>query len=227
MRYICLPRMSSIQASATRHVQIYRNEYSLTHQISLPNMNPDTTGKRSNGSELSKKDVQSLKDSIKGHVVVKGEATEEEYKASVLRWNQVYIKQAVRSSSLIQFERLIRLHAQNYVVYVADEADITTCIQFAAKHDIDVAVAGGRHSYHGASSSDGLVIGERSELSDRCQLANQIDADREPSSRSAEDEKSDGRQVVKDCDSSRWVHRCRCGTAGGGGGFVCCLWRCQ
>lgn len=55
-------------------------------------MNHKSISKRSNGSELSKTDIQSLKDSIKGHVVVKSEATEEEYKASVLRWNQVYIK---------------------------------------------------------------------------------------------------------------------------------------
>lgn len=40
-----------------------------------------------------------------------------------------------------------------------DEDDIVKCINFVEKHNLDVAVAGGRHSYHGASSSTGMVIG--------------------------------------------------------------------
>ena len=48
---------------------------------------------------------------------------------------------------------------QTLVVYVEDEDDIVKCIKFVEKHNLDVAVAGGRHSYHGASSSTGMVIG--------------------------------------------------------------------
>lgn len=195
-------------------------------------MNHKSISKRSNGSELSKTDIQSLKDSIKGHVVVKSEATEEEYKASVLRWNQVYIKQAVGTSSLHTvsvlfflsinifgpyetiFVCLIWSLAQNYVVYVAEEADITTCIDFVTKHNVDVAVAGGRHSYHGASSSEGLVIGKHSEPFYWYELARTFYADLKSYDRFTEDEESHSRQGIENCDSARRMRRCGCGTAG-------------
>lgn len=44
-------------------------------------------------------------------------------------------------------------------MYAKDEADVLACIRYVDKHHLDVAVAGGRHSYHGASSGAGLVIG--------------------------------------------------------------------
>ena len=40
-----------------------------------------------------------------------------------------------------------------------DEDDVVKYIKFVEKHNLDVAVADGRHSYHGASSSTGMVIG--------------------------------------------------------------------
>lgn len=61
----------------------------------MTEMDLKSNGERSDGSNISKKDIENFKISIKGQVIVKGEATEEEYKASVMRWNQVYIKQAV------------------------------------------------------------------------------------------------------------------------------------
>ena len=48
---------------------------------------------------------------------------------------------------------------QRTIVFVENEQDVSTCVKFVAKHDLDVAVRGGGHSYHGASSADGLIIG--------------------------------------------------------------------
>lgn len=50
---------------------------------------------RSDGSNLTKGDLQSLKDSIKGKVIIKGEVDDAEYKAAVHRWNEAYSKEAV------------------------------------------------------------------------------------------------------------------------------------
>ena len=44
-------------------------------------------------------------------------------------------------------------------MFVEDEDDVVACVKFVDKYHLDVAVAGGRHFYHGASSSEGLVIG--------------------------------------------------------------------
>jgi len=49
-------------------------------------------------------------------------------------------------------------------VYAKDEADVLACIRYVDKHHLDVAVAGGRHSYHGASSGSSLVIGRTGDL---------------------------------------------------------------
>ena len=51
------------------------------------------------------------------------------------------------------------------MVFVETEDDVAKCIKFVEKHHLDVAVAGGRHSYHGASSSTGMVIGNNEAVS--------------------------------------------------------------
>ncbi|GES63905.1 hypothetical protein ATETN484_0009059200 [Aspergillus terreus] len=96
---------------------------------------------RNDGSALQEEDIQQLRSSIRGTVVLKNEASEEEYNAAVTRWNNVSIRLAT------------------LVVYVEDEQDIVKCVEFVNKHYLDVAVCShGRHSYHGASSSTGMVI---------------------------------------------------------------------
>ena len=51
---------------------------------------------RQDGSALTAEGISELKHAIKGKVVVRGEAEEEEYKDSITRWNKVYIQQSVR-----------------------------------------------------------------------------------------------------------------------------------
>ena len=53
---------------------------------------------------------------------------------------------------------------QNIVVFVEDEDDVVKCVKFVEKHYLDVAVAAGRHSYHGASSCTGMIIGISREI---------------------------------------------------------------
>ena len=50
-------------------------------------------------------------------------------------------------------------HEQNIIVFPESESDVSASIKFANDNFLDLAVAGGRHSYYGASSSDGMVIG--------------------------------------------------------------------
>ncbi|KAL4940985.1 hypothetical protein BDV06DRAFT_223587 [Aspergillus oleicola] len=96
---------------------------------------------RNDGSALTKEDIGFLRSSIKGTVVLRDEASPEEYEAAVTRWNNVSI-------------RLARV-----IAYVEDEDDIVQCVNFVNRHYLDVAVCShGRHSYHAASSSTGLVI---------------------------------------------------------------------
>lgn len=49
---------------------------------------------------------------------------------------------------------------QRIIVFAEDEEDVSNTIKFVGKHNLDVAAACGRHSYHGASSSTGLVLGK-------------------------------------------------------------------
>ena len=57
------------------------------------------------------------------------------------------------------------LRCQTLVAYVQDDDDIVKCIKFVKEHNLDVEVACGRHSYHGASSSTGIVIGNTKTMS--------------------------------------------------------------
>jgi FAD binding domain len=51
--------------------------------------------------------------------------------------------------------------SQAVVVYVESEDDVSACLRWVKKWGLDVAIAGGRHTFHQASSTDGLVIGRR------------------------------------------------------------------
>lgn len=56
---------------------------------------------RNDGSGLLEEDIQQLRSSIRGTVVLKNEASEEEYNAAVTRWNNVSIRLAVGCDSLV------------------------------------------------------------------------------------------------------------------------------
>jgi hypothetical protein len=49
---------------------------------------------------------------------------------------------------------------QSIIVFCESEADVVACLSFLQKWDLDLAVAGGRHTYSGASSTAGFVIGK-------------------------------------------------------------------
>jgi len=49
---------------------------------------------------------------------------------------------------------------QSIIVFCESEADVVACLNFLQKWDLDLAVAGGRHTYSGASSTTGFVIGK-------------------------------------------------------------------
>lgn len=115
---------------------------------------------RVNASTLSKHDLQALKDSVKGQVIIKGEASKEDYEAAIKRWNEVYIAEAVRKPIQVNPTQANRLRTKHVIVLVDDEDDVKACVDFVRKHHLDVAVVGGRHSHHGASSSTSFVIGE-------------------------------------------------------------------
>ena len=48
---------------------------------------------------------------------------------------------------------------QALILYVENETQIAAALKLVQKWDVDFAVSGGRHSYIGASSTDGIVIG--------------------------------------------------------------------
>ena len=49
---------------------------------------------------------------------------------------------------------------QRLIAFPQNEDDVVQCVKYVGKHSLDVAVACGRHSYHGASSADGMIIGK-------------------------------------------------------------------
>lgn len=62
-------------------------------------MDPEIKPSRNDASSLTDEDLQGLKDSVKGKVVIKGHVSQTEYEAAIDRWNHAYIKQAVPSHS--------------------------------------------------------------------------------------------------------------------------------
>ncbi|KAF3906134.1 hypothetical protein ABW20_dc0100200 [Dactylellina cionopaga] len=98
---------------------------------------------RIDGSSLSAQDFDALRSKIKGKVVVKGQAPEEEYRPLIERWNAMHVKEA------------------NIITLPESEEDISAIIKFVAEHNIDVAISSGRHTYSGPSSGYGLIIDMR------------------------------------------------------------------
>ncbi|KAG8525241.1 uncharacterized protein KY384_008885 [Bacidia gigantensis] len=96
----------------------------------------------SDGSTISDAEKQALKAALRGDVHFRAGVSTEDYDQLLRRWNEAFTEQA------------------NIVALVESEQDVSECIKFAKEHDIDIAVAGGRHSYHGSSSTTGMVIGE-------------------------------------------------------------------
>jgi hypothetical protein len=70
-------------------------------------MDPKIEPSRNDASSLTDEDLQGLKDSVKGKVVIKGHASQTEYDAAIDRWNHAYTKEAVRSDSKQLFSRFI------------------------------------------------------------------------------------------------------------------------
>ncbi|RVD80874.1 uncharacterized protein DFL_008760 [Arthrobotrys flagrans] len=99
--------------------------------------------KRSDGSNLSSEALDTLRSSIKGKVIVKGQSPEEEYRPLLERWSRMHIKEA------------------NIIVLPESEEDISSTIKFVAEHNLDVAIASGRHTFSGSSSGYGLIIDMR------------------------------------------------------------------
>ncbi|KAF7933293.1 hypothetical protein BELL_0398g00100 [Botrytis elliptica] len=86
--------------------------------------------------------IKALQTSLQGEIIFKPENDEltEDYKNAIDRYNKAFIKE----SSLIIF-----CHSEN---------DIIASLSYIQKHNLDFTVAGGRHSYYGASSCDGVII---------------------------------------------------------------------
>jgi len=98
---------------------------------------------RVDGSQLSKQDIVSLRDSVKGKVITKVESHgSAEYKEAIKRWNMMHVKEA------------------QIIVFVEGEEDLVNTLRFVTKHNIDVAISCGRHTYSGPSSGHGLIVGK-------------------------------------------------------------------
>ena len=113
---------------------------------------------RKNGEVLPVTAIQDLKSKVKSEVLVKGEASEDAYRAAIHRWNEAYITEAV-SHSIFSQKRHTNRMTQSIIVFCESEEDIATCLHFVQEWSLDLAVAGGRHSYSGGSSGNGFVIG--------------------------------------------------------------------
>jgi FAD/FMN-containing dehydrogenase len=49
---------------------------------------------------------------------------------------------------------------QSIIVFCESEEDVAACLKYVQEWDLEVAISAGRHSYYGASSTKGLVIGD-------------------------------------------------------------------
>jgi hypothetical protein len=49
---------------------------------------------------------------------------------------------------------------QSIIVFCESEGDVQKCLSYLQVWDLDLAVAGGRHTCSGASSTTGFVIGK-------------------------------------------------------------------
>ena len=114
---------------------------------------------RNNEELLPLTAIQDLKSQVKGEVLVKGEVPEDAYRAAIHRWNEAYITEAV-SFHILYEKWCINLLMQSIVVFCESEEDVTICLRYVQEWNLDLAVAGGRHTYSGASSTTGFVIGK-------------------------------------------------------------------
>lgn len=115
--------------------------------------------------------IQGLKEKVGCEVVVKCEANESVYRNAIDRYNKAWIAEAVCSPFLTSPPSLFHFNtlrsylfeltsAQGIVVFCKTEADISACLVWIRKYDVEMTISCGRHSYYGASSTDGgLVIG--------------------------------------------------------------------
>jgi len=110
---------------------------------------------RRNGETLPEAAIKQLKTSIRGEVLFKGEADEEAYRKAIDRFNKAANAEAVCSHVISQ----TLLTVQSIIVFVETEADISAVLQYVQQWDLEFVISCGRHSYYGASSTTGLVIG--------------------------------------------------------------------
>ena len=77
------------------------------HNDSLGRTLHDTQLRRKNGEILSATAIAELKDTVSCNIVVRGQASADEYRAAIDRWNHNGIKEAVRHTSLRSAETVI------------------------------------------------------------------------------------------------------------------------
>ena len=84
----------------------------------------------------------------------------ERYIEAINRFNEATIQNAVSFLADVGLPSADVIDPQAVVAFPKNENDVAKCIKFARAEGIEIAIAAGRHSYHGASSTDGFVIGE-------------------------------------------------------------------
>ncbi|KAE8454687.1 hypothetical protein EG329_000310 [Mollisiaceae sp. DMI_Dod_QoI] len=80
-----------------------------------------------------------LKTSVKGEVLIKGEAAEDKYRAAIDRFNKAGVAEA------------------GIIVFCESEQDIAACLKFVQQWDLEFVIACGRHSYYKASTTKDLA----------------------------------------------------------------------
>jgi hypothetical protein len=84
--------------------------------------------------------------------------SEDAYRAAIHRWNEAFIKEAVMFH-ILTHKDYTNLPMQSIIVFCESDEDVSTCLHYVQEWDLDLAVASGRHTYSGASSTSGFVIG--------------------------------------------------------------------
>ncbi|KAF8847587.1 FAD-binding domain-containing protein [Acephala macrosclerotiorum] len=92
------------------------------------------------GVVLEESALSHFKTSVKGEVVIKGEAAEEVYLAAIDRFNKAGVDEA------------------GIIVYCESEQDVAACLKFVQQWDLEVVIACGRHSYYKASTTKGGLV---------------------------------------------------------------------
>lgn len=127
---------------------------------SLSSVPHDTRPYFKHGDIISAIAITELKDAIKSSMVVQGQASAGEHRAAIDRWNQNGIKEAVRHSSMCNIKATISVFCFSKLLSFVNQRMISQLASTGQKKwGVDIAIAGGRHTFHGASSTYGLVIG--------------------------------------------------------------------